>query len=588
MRTPHFATLERLEDRIAPAGLVTVDFSNGVLTIDGSDGANHEVHLVKTGVNKFRVEGVATGINSLDNTSETFRGELKHVLIEGGAGNDQFEVTKLAPLKSFSFNGNAGTDSLTTSGFKIRADGSVNIAMGSETGTVDFGGGKTLIMGSLTMDLGGGATVGFGSAKTLIVGNAVFEGGVASDSVSFTGQKTTLKHSLTFHGAGGDDNFSSTGNTLKVKGNVVMTGDGETDHFVFDSQRMTFGKELAPRVIDINLGAGIGSVEFRGASTEVFGSVRIDLGTGGGTASLVSTETTIQKNVQVTGGAGNDNVEIDGRTKIKKGFSFIGDTGDDVFTVDGGLFAVKGSTSMNGGSGAEANVFDLNVVQLKLAGLSFSGGSSNDSVSIIADGVIGGNASFELGADGTGPSSVVLQSRAGIVNGLLFDGSLDINMTGATVDVLTIANIQVTDAFTAQTGENVSTVNISNLNGRGSFTLNTGAGADVVNLDNINAGVLAIDTGVGADELRIERNAAYAGISNVRGNAVILTGIGADQIRIGNSIDSANLLVAFGGGMTLDAGDGANMRNDIVASNTFVVTPTIVASGGTLTETPAV
>jgi hypothetical protein len=103
------------------------------------------------------------------------------------------------------------------------------------------------------------------------------------------------------------------------------------------------------------------------------------------------------------------------------------------------------------------------VVTLKLAALSFSGGSSNDTVSIIADGVVAGNASFELGADGIGPSSVVLQSRAGVVDGL-----------------------------------------------------------------------------------------------------------------------------QFGGAMTLDAGDGANMRNDILGSNTFVSTPTIVASGGTLVETPAV
>jgi hypothetical protein len=130
-------------------------------------------------------------------------------------------------------------------------------------------------------------------------------------------------------------------------------------------------------------------------------------------------------------------------------------------------------------------------------------------------------------------------------------------------------------------------VDISNLDGKGDFTLRTGSGADVINIDNIRTRNLDIDTQSGADELRIERNGLYTGRSQVLGIATIVTGIGADQIRIGNSSDSLNLLVDFSGAVTIDAGDGENMSNNIVASNSFKSAPTIMASGGTLTQTEA-
>jgi stage V sporulation protein SpoVS len=209
-------------------------------------------------------------------------------------------------------------------------------------------------------------------------------------------------------------------------------------------------------------------------------------------------------------------------------------------------------------------------------------------VSIIADGTIAGDVNVALGLDGTGPSSTILQSRAGLVNGLKVGGSVGIDMVGATVDVLTIANVQVARAFVAKTGENVSTVSITNLDVNGSFRLETGAGADVVNIDNIATRDFYIDTQSGADELRIERNPSFLGQSQITGIATIILGAGADQIRIGNSSDPANLSVSFKRAVTIDAGDGANMRNDILASNLFKFAPTIIATGGTFTQTEAV
>jgi hypothetical protein len=209
-------------------------------------------------------------------------------------------------------------------------------------------------------------------------------------------------------------------------------------------------------------------------------------------------------------------------------------------------------------------------------------------VSIIADGTIAGDVSLDLSSDGIGPSSVILESAAGVKNGLRFGGDLTVDMTGATVDTLRISNVQVAKSFVAQTGENVSTVDIANLNTKRDFVLRTGAGADVVNIDNFSARSLYVDTEAGADEIRIERNSIYAGKSQVLGIATILTGTGADQIRIGHEATPADLQVVFKGAVTLDTGDGANMRNDIVGANFFTSPPTIVSTDGTLTQTEAV
>src|SRR5690349_21316018 len=99
---------ERLESRIAPAGLVMVSFLNGLLTLTGTDGADHDVEIVKTGPDTFRVDGHATGINEVGTSSKNFRGDLSHLRIEGGAGADTFKLTNLSPLKRLVFDGDAG------------------------------------------------------------------------------------------------------------------------------------------------------------------------------------------------------------------------------------------------------------------------------------------------------------------------------------------------------------------------------------------------------------------------------------------------------------------------------------------------
>jgi len=586
MNHKYLSPVERLEDRIAPAGVVTATFANGLLTMSGTDGADHEVNVLKIDADTFRVVGSATGINEADNPSKTFHGALKHVRIEGGIGADSFSLVNLSPLKSLRFSGDAGVDSFIAKKFKTMEGGRVDVDLGADAGTVTFAGNKTLIHGYVNIDLGGGGAASFAALTTKIDSDVTVSGGPGSDSLSTTGSVAIFRSNLRFVGAGGSDSFQANGSSLKVKGSVHMDGGEGDNEFLFGAETMQFGTALTPRVVDLMLGTGSGEVTFVGNETTILGNLKLDLGTGGGEAQLDSAVTNISGNVRATGGAGDDTLELHHLTSIGKNLSFTGGVGIDTLRATGDLLSVAGAVEIDGGS--DSSAVDLDVVRLALADVRISGGSANDTVRISADGKISGDVIIELGLDGTGTSSTVLQSRAGHAAGLRFGGSLSIDMVGVTTDFLTVANIQVAKSFIAQTGENVSTVDIFNFKGKRDFKLQTGAGADVVTVDNVDADDFFVDTQSGADELRIERNPAHLGMSQVRGTATVLTGIGADQIRIGNSSDPTNLRVAFMSAMTLNAGDGANMRNDVVASNAFASAPTIISTGGTLTQTEAI
>src|SRR4051812_10966244 len=93
------SSIEVLESRIAPAGLVAVtyDAPTGVLTITATTdpldpSANHSVHVFPTGANTFRIEANDdTDIGGfgayLDET-----GKLTAVTYTGGEGGDLFQI----------------------------------------------------------------------------------------------------------------------------------------------------------------------------------------------------------------------------------------------------------------------------------------------------------------------------------------------------------------------------------------------------------------------------------------------------------------------------------------------------------------
>jgi hypothetical protein len=312
MNSSNFSSLEPLEQRIAPAGLVTATFANGVLTLSGGDGQDHDVDVLKTGKTKFSVTGAGTSINELGNTSENFKGKLKEVRIEGGAGADSFSLTKLKPLKAVNFEGGMGVDSLTTTNLKVAKAGKVEIALGSESGTVDFGGDRTLIGGILSVDLGGGGAMSLLSAETLIRGNVAVVGGSQSDSISIGGASTVMKGELSFSGGGGDDTFNATGNSLagEARGDNGWAGWDESLHVRREEEHLRHrSRPCCSRLEDRRRARQRGllwglHLSLRRSEDRPWQRRR--------SLSAKFGRNHVRNSVEVTGGAGNDVVELAG------------------------------------------------------------------------------------------------------------------------------------------------------------------------------------------------------------------------------------------------------------------------------------
>ena len=229
----HLSSPEPLEERIAPAGLITTTFLHGVLTVAGTDGANHDINIVKTGAGKFSVEGNSTDINTVGHASQNYHGTLKSVDIEGGSGNDTFALTNLAPLKSLVFNGNGGADSLSAANFRTAPGGHAAVSFASGSGSVNFSGAKTNISSYLNIDLAAGGTVDFAATSTTIGGNVAITGALGGDSVLIPGATALFKAGLSFTGGNGNDSFSSTGKSVSIHGAVNLIGGPDTNSFDF-------------------------------------------------------------------------------------------------------------------------------------------------------------------------------------------------------------------------------------------------------------------------------------------------------------------------------------------------------------------
>ena len=287
------------------------------------------MEIVKTGLSTFRVTGNATDINTSGQATKSYSGALTSIVIEGGAGGDAFNVTNLSPLKSFVFHGNSGIDTLSTANLKTVTGGTVNITLGTETGSVNFFGAATTLHGVLNVDLGGGGDIGFRSAVTTIDRAVTITGGLGADSLAITGATTLFRSSLNFDGGGADDSFISYGKSLTVQGLVSMDGGAGANTYLFGTDNQIFGRTLTTGSTDLKLGVGAGTLTFKGNSLRVYGDLKIDLGAGGGVAQLNSLVTTVRDNVQVAGGVGNDILHFEGRTSIGRALTYAGDAGDD-------------------------------------------------------------------------------------------------------------------------------------------------------------------------------------------------------------------------------------------------------------------
>lgn len=173
------SSLEHLEARIAPAGLVTLNYDakTGVLQMNG-DGQDNGFSIYRTGPASFRIAGDSSTM--IHSVAETFfdLGKLTSVLINGGGGIDAIRFEGVTGLTTLSLSAEGG--SLSANGLGVK--GSVDLNGGASSNSYSFFG-NTVIGGNLTInDIAG--TNGFQTGDNFRVTGAVnYHGGTGDEVV---------------------------------------------------------------------------------------------------------------------------------------------------------------------------------------------------------------------------------------------------------------------------------------------------------------------------------------------------------------------------------------------------------------------
>jgi hypothetical protein len=203
---------------------------------------------------------------------------------------------------------------------------------------------------------------------------------------------------------------------------------------------------------------------------------------GDGTSTLTfagSANTTVAGAFMVTGGTGNDSVDLSSTNLVAKK----------------GIFADLGDG---------ANMVSGTFLGLKSKSLSITTGAGADTVSVNGTGSVG-PLTLHLG-DGNNAATITDGP------GTLLAASIDFlsASAAANTDSLTLSGLQVTGKFTGTFGAGASTVKIDDSVFASLFTLMTGDGADVVKLDTTDTGsatffekAVTINLGVGADAITL-------------------------------------------------------------------------------------
>ena len=517
---------EPLEDRIAPAGLVTVSYSAaGVLSLSG-DNLDNSVDVFKTGADTYQIKGLnGTMLSSSGGPVSVLNvGKLSSVTINGNGGADDFGLTDLAVSKGLNFNGGAGLDFVISTNLAVKGD--VTFDLGADGGLIAFTGASTMIGGDFKAIYGDG-------------------GG----SVDFFCDSTTIKGAVKLMGGGGDDAFSF-GDAVNVDKGLSISDPAGGMSVAFQNANIVIGSGKNGDAIRFDGGTGVDSLKFVGGDVTLKGGLSFSGRGGADVVNLNATNLRVGGRTFIDGGADADLIKIAGaQVSLGKGITVFGGGGGDDVTVSGDKLTVNGFVHLDGGDGDDTlNLFssDLNISGTVL----IEGGNGANVSSVFADGSIKGDVYLEMGgADGGGDQTFLIGGLSGAVGALKIGGTLNVHsqatdpLSNGFTDFFWATDVTVGRNVNIAMGAVDSTVNLDNIFVRGGLNINTGAGNDVVDF---------------------ERN-GLTGPSMIGRLASIQLGAGNDVIRIGkSSAPGSNDYVIFEGGLRVDGGPGTDSSNDFL------------------------
>jgi hypothetical protein len=358
--------------------------------------------------------------------------------------------------------------------------------------------------------------------------------------------------------------FTDAETVLTVKKGIDFDGGGSgTDGIEFGNQGLIkLGRSASGQSVVFIGGSGADTLSIGANGVVLNGSVEMSGGGGNDVVDIDGVKVSVGRSasgnsVLLTGGAGNDEIDIQGAKVAIAGHVRLdgGSEADFLDLTNVHALSVKGSIELNGGGGVD--VLELETGNLRLNGnLHFAGDDDADRVSIEADGRIGGSVELLAGGGFTGVQEIEIRGLSGLANSLKVAGGLTVDAAGAmAADIFRLTNVQITKGVSLVFGDGVSDVDIDNLQA---------------------ASTLLIETRAGADDLRIETDAVY-GTSRIAQQSTVSLGEGDDLLELGR--DSRNNRLLMLARLTVDGGSGTDARNDILGQNEFSGQGSLTSSG---------
>lgn len=522
MRHP-LSSVEPLESRIAPAGILYVTYANGNLTITG-DAARHEFDLTSNGdVSATLYPGTDTllKIGSAPPTSEplvfaSMTGDVRIVL---GAGDDFVSFGDLNYVRNFSLNLGGGENAASFSSLDSR--GSFTVLGGKGGDFLSFGGSEDsaiVVRGDFTLRTDQGqSNVSISAQRFEVGGHLRFASGTGDDEFAASADY--------FH-VGGDASFSfSRGQNL-----LALSASGESD--IAGKLTVTANSGLSPYSVATNTTVNVvADSHFRfgrdvsittGSSDDIVGFFGGDLAFGG--------------NVKALLGRGNDSFQINSLSS-----------------------SIVGSLMVRGDLNLSTRIDAPNGLTIE-RDLKVLGGTDSDVFVLDAPAVIFGRTSIDLGrglgAAGIGFATVDFRSSNSTFDSV-FLGGLDIRFSAGPDAASAGGSVSIQQAILG-----------------GPSSIRTGVGGDVIGLERITVNApFTIATGNGDDTLFWEIGPGVAGPSIISAPVSIAFEAGDDNMVIGDGTidDHARFFVRS----TISGGTGLDAIDYLLRGNVLAPEPTV-------------
>jgi hypothetical protein len=579
--------LERLEERAMLVNDIQASFAAGILTIKTVDQFAEAAVLAGDNNQNFQIIGTGPGNVTLHKSGATningaaadlpFAG-VTSIVINLKEGNDFVTCKVLDIAGDFTYNGGDGGNTLNmdndTGTSKVR-----NLTFNNGDGVDNFAflDGSFIVSGALTINYaegGSNSNIGFFAGDNVtILGPANITAAAGSDNINFSGNNFQAKGTFTINGGtgdngvhinyfnsvvfakplsitnlAGDDVFAigqATNKSTSFAGLTINNGSGKSDiSFASDTSDTINGNLL------ITNGAGDDKLTVDPVDFTVTGMVVIKNGTGSTTTDISPTNTnTVGGAFMLTSAAGDDTTTIAGATVNYKAVAILNGNGDSNTQFSGTNLSFSSISNTNGDGLDTFGVTATSKFQTLVGGIVLKNGTGGSTTTLAATGAATAAIKGALSiTNADGSDTTIIGNGSGDFSGL--HAVTITNGAGNSTTTFNPTKLTVTGSITVTNGDGFDNFALGNgatttFAVSGSLKLNNGIGGSTNNLNPTSAGAIGGAFSVacldGNDVVDVIR-------TTVSGATTFSLGAGSDRADIDNSALAA-LSIAGGGGV---------------------------------------